>query len=345
MLYEMLLCRDIKWSRTKGKGARAFGRFAFGHADTLTMLGKKFDICGADEPLSYCNAWARIEKEGARRRPLFEPLLNDQFVRDGSGNGDMDYLRQSTTAEIRSRVRQHRFALLFDFASWYDQLALSEAVRRYFGIRLPNGQTAMLKSLPMGFRPSCNVAQSVTWVLVDFLQDKAILQGAAREAVHIDTCIDNVRFTADCPHLLRRVGAEFVRRCRFVGAQLNGYDPALTGVTAYEDLGAKYDHSAKTRALSDKTRRKLNIAAECLTAPSLTRRQLAAVFGICYFAADVVDPRTLAQHYPALHHYRVHVATIDEHDDRAADDAADGDSERHRQLDRATAGVGAHTRR
>jgi hypothetical protein len=204
-------------------------------------------------------------------------------------------------------LEEHGYALLFDFASWYDQLVLSAEVRRYFGLRI-RGEDFELKSLPMGFRGSCHAAQAITWMLVDFIKKYP--------GVHVDTCIDNVRFTADDPAVLREVGAEFVRRCEYVGATLNPY--SLDPIQEYEYLGVRYSHVAKTRQLSEKSLRKLQACAAIVAQPTPSRRQVAAVFGMLFFAAEVVsqDTTSLALHYDALRFYRSQVATVEEESDR-----------------------------
>jgi hypothetical protein len=292
---------------------KAKPRFAFSEQDARAMLGIKYRAA-AEKPRAYCSGWPRDEKEGTRRRPLMEPYLNDQFRRRthlGDLTADLEYMRQSLNSEVRQRVAQHAYALLFDFASWYDQLALAPEVRKYFGLRI-FGEDYVLNCLPMGFRASCNVAQAVTWMLVDFI-------GKYGDAVHVDTCIDNVRFTADDPTVLREVGREFVRRCEYVGATLNPY--SLDPVQEYEYLGVRYSHVQKTRQLSDKSVRKLDACSAINALPNPKRRQVAAVFGMLFFAADVVRNHTTspANFYDALRFYRTEVASVSE-DSSAWDD-------------------------
>ena len=319
-LYASLLKRKVPTSRT---GSKKLPRFAFDNEDTEMMLNRKYDLIAAENPrpLAFCDGWPRFESDKDRRRPLFEPHINDLFSKQANQfmaekANDLDYMRQSTTAEVRSVVRKTRFSLQFDFASWFDQLLLSPKVRRYFGLLLPSGQYAQLRAMPMGFRASCALAQAITWVLVDFIHDPAILRGLPRSAITVDTCIDNVRFCSTDRDLLQRVGAEFVRRCNHVGAILNEFDPTFPPQTEYDWLGVHYNHAETeddiaTRSLSAKTKHKLELAAAVLTLSSPTKRQMAAVYGILYFATDVMGPRMFAHYYSALRFYRTYIAAAE----------------------------------
>jgi hypothetical protein len=298
-LFEQLLRRRVPGSRAHRQSAR----FVFSADDTEQMTGVKFDIGG--EVAALCAGWPRAEKENTRRRPLFESFINDNIFPE-----DLAQMRQSTSARVRRQVAEHRYALLFDFQSWYDQLPLSPGVRRFFGVRLPGGRTGRLRATPMGFRGSCHVAQSVTWVLADFLQHPKY-----RGLVHSATCIDNVRFVSNDKELLKEAGREFIERCKYVGATLNDF--SLEPTQEYEFLGTAYCHGSApaeaTRRLAEKSVRKLQLAQEVLAAPHCTRRQLAAVFGIALYGADVLRGRTTtpALHYNALSFFRRRIAGDD----------------------------------
>ena len=294
--YEELFARDVVGSRARSTTPK----FKFPCADIETMTGRKFDISDSP-PTAYCAGWPRVEKEGARRRPLFEPFINDNFRRNVDGaQDDLERMHQSSAARVREQSARRRFAVLFDFAAWYDQILLSPAVRRFFGIRLPDGRVGTLRAIPMGFRPSCAVAQAITWMLVDFLDT-----GKYAGRIEVATCIDNVRFVGDDKALLREAAEEFVRRCNYVGATLNEY--SLEPVQEYDFLGVHYNHTTGTRALAMKSVNKLGMALEVLAIPgAVTRRQIAAVFGIAFYAADVLrSPLTTpALHYDSLRFYR-----------------------------------------
>ena len=79
-------------------------------ADIETMTGRKFDISDSP-PTAYCAGWPRVEKEGARRRPLFEPFINDNFRRNVDGaQDDLERMHQSSAARIREQSARRRFA-------------------------------------------------------------------------------------------------------------------------------------------------------------------------------------------------------------------------------------------
>jgi hypothetical protein len=185
-LYEELYSRTMPDSRVYDTNPK----FSFPQTDVDTMTGRKFDL-GGEPPVAFCAGWARLEKEGTRRRPLFEPFMNDQFRRSAAG-GDLEHMHQSSAARLRSQAAKWSYAVLFDFAAWYDQILLSPGVRKFFGVRLPDGRSGTLRATPMGFRPSCAVAQSITWMLVDFVKT-----GKYAVRIEVATCIDNVRFVGD----------------------------------------------------------------------------------------------------------------------------------------------------
>jgi hypothetical protein len=89
-----------------------------------------------------------------------------------------------------------------------------------------------------------------------------------------------------------------------------------TPTQCYEWLGVQYQHgTTPTRCLGPKSLAKIDAAAAVLTAPT-TRRQLAAVFGLLFYAADVIghtrSHTTLAHHFGLLRFFRRNVSCIDE---------------------------------
>lgn len=300
-------------------------RFAFGEHDLQAMMDYKYEATIL-QPTSWCGAWPRLEKMGTRRRPLFEPWLNDIIDRT-----DLPRMRQSTARRNRLVTANRRFSIQFDFSSFYDQMMLDPRIRHHFGVLFGNGLAGFLLRLPMGFRPSCHVAQSITWLLADFLP----------AGIDCTTCIDNVRFSSDDPVALAKAGREFVRRCAYVGATLNppegvfadgprqaGLTEAMieklcTPQTTYEWLGVRYTHGEHpTRALGVKSLTKLKTAATCL-AGKMSRRQVAAVFGMLFYASDIVgraeNETTIATHFDLLRFFR-RVVTPLHHDPRTTEE-------------------------
>lgn len=125
----------------------------------------------------------------------------------------MSALAYPSRLERRAQVVDAQFQLELDFASYFDQFSLAEAVRSCFVVRTKardgSDQLWDLTRAPMGARFSVGAAQSATWVLTQPI------------AENVSTCIDNVRICAcDATSFLRSVRV-FISRCDQVGATLN----------------------------------------------------------------------------------------------------------------------------
>ena len=218
-----------------------------------------------------------------RRRVIEEPIANDYI-------DELPYFRSGIKGKIRNNMAKHKYILAYDFASYYDQFAMSDNVSRYLGVEA-GGKRWRLRNLPMGFRPSCATAQSATWILTGFQRPAT---------VDLDTVIDNVVFTADDIETLEQVGAEFEARCALVDATLNDAERTTRErITQREEFaGEAYDTSAKTRALSEKSRLKAilckGVTDSWTAGLPTTYRQLAAVMGFVFYALEVLDIDSLA---------------------------------------------------
>jgi hypothetical protein len=193
---------------------------------------------------------------------------------------------------IRERLK--KYVVDFDLSSWYDQFLLHPKVQRYFGIRTTKG-TFVHRTLPMGFRPACLVAQTASEILGD-LPD--------RERLFLAIYIDNFLISADTPEECIAAGNAFVERCRQAGAILNDNDIPMEATVKqqFEFLGVKYDLVAETVQQSEKTIRKLEVVNEVMET-QMTHRQVAAVFGLLFWANSVL-PMDLSQFFNALRYYR-----------------------------------------
>lgn len=250
---------------------------------------------GGKDVRSFVNFFFRDEIAKARRRILEEPILNDVITKD-----DLQYTRAATKATIRKQVGAARWSCQFDFKSWYDQIPLSPEIRKFFGVVL-RGKTYRLKSLPMGGRQSCEVAQAVTWYLLSFDRPTS---------VQVATCIDNVRFTSDDREALQAAAQTFLERCNRVGAQIN--DPEVgvpERIKARDEFcGEVYDYAQKTRQLSDRTVAKIDAVVDLLrrcfvqrrAGGFFTYRRYAAIFGLVFYVSEVLLlelPRSAVKEY------------------------------------------------
>jgi hypothetical protein len=146
--------------------------------------------------------------------------------------------------------------------SYYDHFFLADDVARAFVFK-HGKKLYCLRTLAMGQRQACVVAQGCTWILVDFDRDPS---------VKVTTCIDNIWFVGPRTHVVDTVKT-FLKRCKLVGAQLNEvYDDVDVDTFSVDSiaqtfgvfLGEHFDYVQKTVAVSPKTHEKLAFCAERL---------------------------------------------------------------------------------
>lgn len=222
------------------------------------------------EPLAYCNGFLRAEEkeDGVRRRPLYEPLINDLI------SAQQVRTCYTSKAHIRRAVKNSQGGVQYDYAAWFDQIKIDDAIRHLFGVR---GDTpTALNVLAMGYRPSCQVAQSLTEAISD----------TGMTSVEVSSCVDNVLFTGDY-HTLQQASKIFLDRCDSVHAIVK--DRTENFATRYEFLGEAYDHDKSTRCLTEKTRAKAQFVVDSITNRRVfTTRQILAVYGLLFYASEVL---------------------------------------------------------
>lgn len=254
----------------------------------------RYTECGDDEVLAWCNVFTRTELQKARRRHILEPLINDVISPE-----DFQHFTLVSHQDVCANLK--RYAIQFDASSFYDQFALAPAVQRMMGIKQTQGASAFTFSrLPMGFKPSCVVAQAAMTALADCSPDDT-----AWTAVYID----NVLFTADDQNTCAEFATRFLARAHEANITIN--DPPAdihTAVTEdYDFLGAHYATLGPawtdwTRRNTAKTVEKLE-AAQGIIAGRITFRQLAAVTGLLLFAHSI-RPQPLAEYYEFFTFFR-----------------------------------------
>ena len=241
-----------------------------------------------------------------RRRAVYEPYINDCFT-----NVPTVAFRTRDTRLRLLRKFTNGWAAAIDLAAYYDQFALSPAVRPYFGLQTKAG-FLQATTLPMGFRPSCAVAQWVTWLLVDL---------PPQADVEIMTYIDNIMVVSRTPEGVKRTMATIIARCKQVGVVINDVDQPCNPVQKIEFLGELIDFKQGTVALAAKTVEKLKVVQawastvnssrrEWVIVPA-TNRQVTATVSLLLFAADVLDISTL-DFYHTMQMYRLacHIGSL-----------------------------------
>lgn len=220
-------------------------------------------------PVCAVKAFCVPEWTVDRKRPIFWPDFNAAIDKCLLMKGLIPLKSQ-----VRANATSSRYSVQFDFASWYDQIGLAPKVSTIFGVT----SGLCLASLPMGFRPSAEVAQMVS---------TAIAGMELPEGVNVTIYIDNIRFGGPTEEPVVKAAKEFLRRAASVGACLNSQ---VIAVETNEDfLGEHYDLINKSRSLTTKTVEKLKVARNILSEESLSFRQVAAIFGLLYYASEVLN--------------------------------------------------------
>jgi len=286
----------VKWSplydRIRALAAQPAPRSAVALFTTedFQVLGaaKKIEKTGTTDTAKnrffYCNGFTTFEdKDGGRRRPIIEPLINDIIANDKVLAA---HCRVTYTAKniIREAVWQTEGACQFDMAAWFDQLPLDPKIQKFFQLKVPDESTIFrLKVLPMGFRPSCVVAQGIISLL---------LNGAT---VTTASCVDNVIFFGD-KSTAQENAKRFLQRADVIQAKVK--DTTIHYEESYDFLGEHYNHKRKTRCLTEKTRAKAEYCSTLLASRSrFTTRQLLAIFGLLLFCASALDIGVSEYHF------------------------------------------------
>jgi len=252
--------------------------------------------------------WTRIftvpewHKAPPRLRHIAEPLLNDLFVATPT-------IVFRTRQEKQNEIKEFRggYALTLDLASFFDQIPLADCVRKYFGIRFVDGPetwVTRMAVLPMGFRPSAQIAQTITWILCAGLSQFGP-DGTKRS--ELLTYIDNILILARSPSDALRIRATILHRARLIGAVFNAEGLDDDPSQHFEFLGEAFDLSGEvvSVSLSEKTKSKLNALDLDVTGVPWSLRQLAAVIGLAMFASGAgLHRNDLYKRYHTLRFYR-----------------------------------------
>jgi hypothetical protein len=236
-----------------------------------------------------CNIFTVFEAHKHRRRLLLEPFLNDIVQKS-----DLLAIRLPTSHTLRDMARDLYF-LQFDAKAFFDQFSLESTVRKYFGFTV-SGFAYQSTTLPMGFRPSCDIAQTSAELLLSYITPNV------KKACYIDNFYFSSNSLADLQEAVRT----FLDRCEQAGVQLNEW--SLQPSSSFDALGEHYEGGpAGSRSLTDSTMEKLETAKSLIASPKqLSCRQAAAVVGILFFASRVLEIQP-AFAYHALRWYREEV--------------------------------------
>jgi len=219
------------------------------------------------------------EPHKMRRRVIFWPRqLNDELRRHKRESG-LDWLApniEDTLAAIDDLSAPGMWATTADLAISFNQCALSDDVKPFFGFRVGK-QCFAMQRMPMGEVVAPAIMHAITEALME--------QAAAGLTVTPRAYVDNVRFVgnkAEVAEAMRR----FQALCARTGVTLNeeaGNTPHQTG----EFLGIVFDYAHQRVSLSSRTQSKLHAFAQQLSSARLTTREFMTGYGLLEYSSRV----------------------------------------------------------
>lgn len=278
--------------------------FSIEDLSAMERNGKIELVEDGSESLSTVNAFTIPEPKKTRRRPIFETLTNRDLGREL-----LQPMHHLQRAQVRRQTPRGSCAFSFDFASYYDAFVLPPPIRALFRFRCHNDKLWQLRTLAMGQRQACEIAQCATDIL------SALPSGCPN--VHVATMIDNVRFSAPLTARTELLAAvrTFLVRVADGNLCLNDVD-ATTLLEMSEDelweqrvesedfLGEHYDYITGTVQNTMSTVEKaLFIDRQLATHVTLTKRQVAAMYGLILYARHTINA-PLAPYFTALRFLR-----------------------------------------
>lgn len=242
-----------------------------------------------DELIYTSNVFAVVEAAKHRRRAILEPLINDLISKS-------DLLSVPLVSKQYIRwMASFQYVASFDASAFFDQFRLPTAVSKFFGFQ--HGEKTLAQTtLPMGFRPSVDIAQATALAILDFKHIGNTVSAAY---------VDNFFFASSSKEDLLASIRIFIERCAHVGLVLNESEARIIENEPFEWLGERYE-PGRLRTLTDNTRTKLDAAHLLIKRwqrQPISRRQAAAIFGLFFFASPIVE-LGLADFFNAQRLYR-----------------------------------------
>lgn len=226
-------------------------------------------------PRSFVHAFSVIEMEKLRRRGICEPYINMLIKRMHLAG-----IKLPSRRTIRRMLHRCQKATAIDAAAFYDQFPLHKDVQPYFVFEYL-GNLYSFTVLPMGFRPSADIAQ---------LTAMAVLQLTRQD--HATAYIDNFIFTG--PQQENDV-TRFLNACKRFELHINETPDwkwtASLSKTELDFIGESYDLKAQTKSSTNKTKDKLKRARDILERYNclVSAKTVASVFGILIYASPSHD--------------------------------------------------------
>jgi len=263
-----------RYSAVPRRGAASAPRARLSQADIdILQAARVIEDIPPDLVQGHVRVFAVPEFFKNRRRPIKCP----RDINATLGKETLMELDMATKQIIINLVNKGSFFVAFDFASYYDQLELSEDVANLQCFKMGN-KCYRLRSGAMGQRQMVEVAHSATKKLADVpgLQ-------STTEAI-----IDNVIYVGRRDQV-RHDGQAFIDRVKAVNGTLNEKTDDIDALVAQrgEWGGIGFDLEKKTTFLTEKITTKLNVSWS--RRAEWTYRNMLAHFGLLFWALGIID--------------------------------------------------------
>ena len=248
--------------------------------------GELLVACNVAEPatdlstVGLAHAFTVVEEksDGPRRRFILDPHDLNDWLEEVAG-----YEAQVPLPHITAHLpyAHDEWAICEDFSTGFHQVELPLRLRHLFRFRCGDRVLQMTR-LPMGLRTAPELFHTLAATLAG---DRLFCVPAWRSplGVHVDTWIDNVRFSGK-RQKVDLADAEFQSRCTAVSATLNAGDRSAG--RDYVFCGVKYADG--TVAVAAKTHGRVAAVADKVARDALTIRELEILFGRLWFASAIL---------------------------------------------------------
>ena len=253
--------------------------------------------------LAWVIAFPLVEVKKQRMRSIgWTKEMNDAIWRQQYSDIDPDAPWTPHLPNVpvqRQQVHDGVRAACFDLSCGFFQLALSEAIRPYFGVQDSSGRIFTYARLPMGFTMSVSILQAILEVLAD--------AASAGLPVTNQVYVDNVRFVgAEGP--LKQAVARWKGLCKTFGFTLNNEESNVPHVSG-PHMGIYYDYQAGTVRIADQNVEKLKEARTCLFAANPSIEDMQIAFGLLFWGSEVLQT-DISQYYFAMKWYSRRLSSV-----------------------------------
>ena len=217
------------------------------------------------------------------RKERFRSIKHTASINFHCGRESLTKCAFPGKAEVADSVHDGSCFIALDFAAYYDQFPLGEAVSTRMCFR-QDKDFYRLRTLAMGQRQAVEVANAATALLLDF----------PRRSASTLSIIDNVKFTGSKDAVVHDAWI-FIQRCKTVNATLNEIDVTTATREQVECLvrhagewaGIYHDLASKTVRLTDKLVEKAT--ASWSHRARWTWREYAGHVGLLFWAWNIID--------------------------------------------------------